>query len=168
MSIEELNEIILESKASLVRLEKFRDELLGKSGVNIELLSEERMKEFMDLVKSANAGEEQIMSRVKKNIPSMERHLVCWIAKNELGIHEATIGHLLGGRERTTVIKSLTVAENMIKYPSTVPHYCEKLFKRILKFKENENAKSTESAGLKYPKKVGGYNANGLKPNACV
>jgi hypothetical protein len=145
MSIEELNEIILVSKANLARLEKFRDELLGKSGSNIELLSDERMKEFIDLVKSTSAGEEQIVSRVKKNIPSMERHLVCWIAKNELKIHEATIGHLLGGRERTTVIKSLTVAENMIKYPSTVPHYCEKLFNRILKFKENESSKQSKS-----------------------
>lgn len=145
MSIEELDKIILESKANLARLEKFRDQLLGKSGSNIELLSEERMNDFTDLIKSTNAGEEQMIARVKKNIPSMERHLVCWIAKNELKIHEATIGHLLGGRERTTVIKSLTVAETMIKYPNTVPHYCGKLLNRILKFKEQENAKSSQS-----------------------
>lgn len=141
LSVEDIEKSIEDARLILRKLENMRDVMLNGLKIDVSVISSEKEAEFEELMAYSNAGKEKLLLKSRSHIIALERHLVCWLAKYELGIHEKSIAYLLGGRERSTMYNSFAAAEAMIKYPSTVPHYCEKLFNRVLKFKE-KNAKS--------------------------
>ncbi len=138
LSIDELSKTIEETRSSLRKLEKFRAELTGNPIEIMDVVSEEKRKEFDELLDSTRSGRELIISRSRKVEVAIERHLVCWIAKKELDMHENSIAYLLGNRERTTMFNSFEAAEMLIKYPGKYSHYLEKLLTRIMKFKQGK------------------------------
>jgi chromosomal replication initiation ATPase DnaA len=137
LSIDELSKTIEETRSNLRKLEKFRAELTGRPIEIIDVVSEEKRKEFDELLDSTRSGRELIISRSRKVLVAIERHLVCWIAKKELDMHESSIAYLLGNRERTTMFNSFEAAEMLIEHPGKYSHYLEKLLIRVHKFKEN-------------------------------